>query len=68
MEIANLEHYYFGECVNCKKLFISEKEPHDAILELTDMYEQHLLNTPKCKEWHDTLPTFNDIRGILSEA
>jgi len=68
MEIASLEHYHFAECVNCKKLFISEKEPHDAILELADMYEQHLSTTLKCKKWHDTLPTLNDIRGVFSKV
>jgi hypothetical protein len=67
MIICCTGRHHVSECGNCGQLFISDKEPGEAITDLDGQYEQHLDNTPACKEWHDNLPTWGDIFGIDRE-
>ncbi len=68
MMICCTGKHHVSECSNCGQLFISDKECGDAITDLHEQYREHLKRTPTCKEWHDNLPTLQDIWGIIKDS
>jgi hypothetical protein len=65
MEIYGFKLYQISECANCGQLFIAYGQPREAVDMLDEQYGYHLRDFPECKKWHDNLPTFDDIKGIL---
>ncbi len=65
MEIASTKHHHFSECESCGHFFGFKGSAADAITALSGQYEAHLAQDPKCKEWHDNLPTIDALRNAF---
>jgi len=52
-------------CDACGKLIYNQlQSPREAFKKNCDDLERHIAQSPKCKEYYDNLPTFDDIKGI----
>jgi len=61
MQVMTFNVHSVTECECCGILLSCDARSD----ELHGMYMQHLKNNNKCREWHDKLPTLDEVRGIL---
>lgn len=62
MEKVFMSKHTVSECRNCGEIIILQNS-HD-VGAVSDLFDDHLANNPKCSEWHDNLPTLESLRGI----
>ena len=63
MQVASFKKHTVTECEACG-LLIAVKNPHD-VEKIGEAYQQHLSYYGKCRKYHDDLPSFKDVLGIL---
>jgi len=68
MEVYRLGPHNLSYCACCGVLISNQiSSIPDGMDELHNQLKAHLDLTPSCGVYYDNLPTFDDVRGILSD-
>lgn len=66
MQITQLGPNHVTVCAACGKLISNQIEgPRKGLDELRNQLKMHIDLKPVCKKYYDSLPTWEDVRGIL---
>lgn len=63
MQVTSFKRHDVTECECCGSVMWCNKGQ-----DIGSVYRVHLATFTKCKQWHDELPTFESLRGILKES
>jgi hypothetical protein len=67
VDVYGMNNHMVHECECCGELIVFKGTPDKQVQGIADLYDKHLAEHPKCRKWHDSLPTFMDLRGLLSK-
>lgn len=74
MDITIFKRHTVSECHCCGELIVVESHPASwdpsfpQAGPISEAYKKHVSSSRRCKEWHDALPTFEHLRGIMKTS